>query len=132
MEHAAPDLEDVWPIPMAFWHLDGSPGSEIDALFRRWDHFRTQMLGFMRRYDVVLCPVDRHPAPPHDEEDLQRFSYTLPYSLTGWPCAVVRAGTSPEGLPIGVQVVARPWREDVALAVALHIEAAGGGWRAPA
>ena len=44
---------------------------------------------------------------------------------------VVRAGSSAEGLPIGVQVVARPWREDVALAVARHIEEALGGWRAP-
>ncbi|TMQ20430.1 MAG: hypothetical protein E6J90_16175 [Deltaproteobacteria bacterium] len=44
----------------------------------------------------------------------------------------MRAGTSPEGLPIGVQVVARPWREDVALAAAQHIEATLGGWQAPA
>ena len=45
-------------------------------------------------------------------------SYTSAYNLTGWPGVVVRGGTSPEGLPIGVQVIARPWREDVALAVA--------------
>jgi len=59
------------------------------------------------------------------------FSYALPYSLTGWPCVVVRAGTSSEGLPIGVQVVARPWREDVALAVARLIETIFGGWQHP-
>jgi amidase len=50
------------------------------------------------------------------------FSYTYTYNLTGWPGAVVRAGTSPEGLPIGVQIVARPGREDVALAVAKIVE----------
>ena len=44
------------------------------------------------------------------------------YYLTGWPAVVVRGGTSPEGLPIGVQVVARPWREQVALAVMLAIQ----------
>jgi amidase len=44
---------------------------------------------------------------------------------------VVRCGTTPEGLPIGVQVVALPWREDVALAVAQHLEAVFGGWRRP-
>jgi amidase len=44
---------------------------------------------------------------------------------------VVRAGTSPEGLPLGVQVIARPWREDVALALARRIEATLGGWRPP-
>jgi amidase len=59
------------------------------------------------------------------------FSDFQTYNLTGWPSAVVRAGTSEEGLPIGVQVVARPWREDVALAVAKRIEEALGGWQAP-
>jgi amidase len=44
----------------------------------------------------------------------------------------VRCGTSPEGLPIGVQLVARPWRDDVALAAALHLEREFGGFRAPA
>jgi amidase len=53
-----------------------------------------------------------------DEDHLAGFSYTMSYNLTGWPSVVVRGGTSPEGLPIGVQVVARPWREDVALALA--------------
>jgi Asp-tRNA(Asn)/Glu-tRNA(Gln) amidotransferase A subunit family amidase len=33
-----------------------------------------------------------------------RVSYTTPYSLAGWPCMVVRCGTAPKGLPIGVQV----------------------------
>jgi amidase len=60
-----------------------------------------------------------------------RFSYTLPFSLCGWPVVVVRAGTSADGMPIGVQVVARPFREDVALAVARHVEEAMGGWRPP-
>jgi amidase len=46
--------------------------------------------------------------------------------------AVVRGGTSPKGLPIGVQVVARPWREDIALALTKQIEAISGGWQAPA
>ncbi len=44
------------------------------------------------------------------------------YNTTGWPGVVVRVGTSSEGLPIGIQVVFRPWREDVALA-ALRLSA---------
>jgi amidase len=55
----------------------------------------------------------------------------MTYNLTGWPSVVVRGGTSPEGLPIGVQVVARPWREDVALALAARIEQATGGFERP-
>jgi Asp-tRNA(Asn)/Glu-tRNA(Gln) amidotransferase A subunit family amidase len=38
---------------------------------------------------------------------------------------------SSEGLPLGVQIVARPWREEVALAVAQSLEGALGGWRRP-
>ena len=52
-------------------------------------------------------------------------------TLVGRPGAVVRGGTSPEGLPIGVQIVAKQWREDVALAGAAVIEKALGGWKAP-
>ena len=82
-------------------------------------------------------PGNRNAAPalPHgttfDEDKLPGFSYTMTYNLTGWPAVVVRGGTSPEGLPIGIQVVARPWREDVALAVAQQIEAISGGWKRP-
>ena len=53
------------------------------------------------------------------------------YNLTGWPGVTVRAGAARDGLPIGVQVVARPWREDVAFALARRIEAALGGYSAP-
>lgn len=97
------------------------------------DMFRSAMLSFMEKYDVILCPVNAYPALPHGVtwDNLPSFSYTMTYNVTGWPGAVVRAGTSPEGLPIGVQVVARPWREDVALAVAQHIETALGGWQRP-
>jgi len=79
--------------------------------------------------------VNAYPAAAHGitfvEGHLNAFSYTYTYNLTGWPGAVVRGGASPEGLPIGVQVVARPWREDIALAVAQHLESALGGWQRP-
>src|SRR5215212_2281220 len=74
-------------------------------------------------------------AMPHgttfDEENQLLFSYTMVYNMTGWPGAVVRAGTSTDGLPLGAQLVARPWREDVALASALEVERALGGWQRP-
>jgi amidase len=67
----------------------------------------------------------------HVPGEIEPTSFTTPASLTGWPAATVRAGTSPEGLPIGVQLVARPWRDDVALAAALAVERALGGYRPP-
>ena len=94
------------------------------------DAQRSQMLRFMARYDVILCPADHHPAPPFKNRDANRFAYTVPFSLTGQPAAVVRVGES-DGLPVGVQIVARPWREDVALAVAKWLEEEFGGWQGP-
>ena len=107
--------------------------AEFGSLVGQWDAFRSAMLSFMKRYDVVVCPVCAFPGMVHGStyDLLEAFSYTMTYNLTGWPGAVVRAGTSPEGLPIGVQVVARPWREDVALAVAQFLEGALGGFQPP-
>ena len=44
---------------------------------------------------------------------------------------LVRAGTAVNGLPIGVQIIGRPWREDVVLAVAQWVEDTFGGWQPP-
>ena len=100
-----------------------------------WDRYRVEMFAFLRDYDVILCPAYIHAALPHGtstlDENFRGFSHTMAYNLTGWPAAVVRCGESAGGLPIAVQVVARPWREDVALAVAGWLEGAFGGWKAP-
>ncbi len=106
-------------------------GDEIEQATFAWERLRRSFISFMEQYDLLLTPVANRPAGPHGAPDELDFVYTLPYSLTGYPCVVVRAGTSPEGLPIGVQVIARPWRDDVALAAAQHIEAALGGWQPP-
>jgi amidase len=105
------------------------------AAFVRWDLFRNLMLRFMENYDAVLSAVAPFPALLHgtsfDEENRKGFGYSQMYNLTGWPTATVRVGTSPEGLPLGVQVAARPWREDVALALVAHLEKTFGGWKMP-
>lgn len=107
--------------------------AQFGGLLARIDMFRSWMLSFMERYDVILCPVNACPAMPHGatSEQTPSFSYTFVYNLTGWPGAVVRVGTTAEGLPIGVQIVARPWREDVALKVAQFLEKEFGGWMRP-
>jgi amidase len=93
------------------------------------------MLRFMRRHDVIVCPAHTDAALPGEtlmaEARRASFTYTQTYNLTGWPAGVVRGGSSADGLPIGVQVVAKPWREDVALAVMRRIEQESGGWRMP-
>jgi amidase len=115
--------------------IDPVPSSEYSAMLEELDRYRSLMLGFMRDYDAILCPTAAIPACAHGGTWLDgnqwSFSYSGAYNMTGWPGAVVRGGTSPEGLPIGVQVVARPWREDVALALAATLESALGGWQKP-
>ncbi|CAI8007847.1 Fatty-acid amide hydrolase 2 [Geodia barretti] len=108
---------------------------EYTAMLERVDAYRSEMLGFMQNYDVIVCPVSSYAALPHGEsmfnEKYTGIGYMATYNITGWPSTVVRGGTSPEGLPIGVQVVARPWREDVSLAVAQYLEGVLGGWQNP-
>lgn len=125
-------LDRALEITRRYWRMEELSGKEVVQLFADWDDFRRDLLAFMQDVDVLLCPAAPFPAPPHGGDDDGRFCYTLAYSLGGYPAAVVRAGASPEGLPIGVQVVARPWCEDVALAVAARIERLFGGWQPPA
>ena len=124
--------------PWLVQRLEGAnplPVAEFTEMLEEVDAFRSAMLSFMERYDLILCPACAFPAPEHrgihGEERVRLASYTNAYNLTGWPGAVVRGGSSPEGLPIGVQVVTRPWREDVALTVARKLEEALGGWQRP-
>ncbi len=108
-------------------------GVDVARAFELWDDFRVEMLAFLDRFDAIVCPTNALPAIPHGTlmSVFPAFTYTMAFNLTGWPGAVVRAGTSPEGLPIGVQLVAGPWREDVALALARRVEAHTGGWQPP-
>ena len=109
-------------------------GADYAALLAKRDSWRSEMLSFMEGYDGVVSPTWATPAALHGtvSEDWPWVSFTHQYNLSGWPAAVVRAGSSSEGLPIGVQIAARPWREDIALALALCIEEASGGWKPPA
>ena len=127
-EERPPSLGDAYQLTLAWW---GRKHMNHDRLYERWDAFRTAVLRFMSRFDLVLSPVAPDVAPllkvkPVDDHQL---SYTVPYSLSGNPCVVVRAGTSREGLPIGVQVVAGNWHDATALRAARAIERALGGWR---
>jgi amidase len=127
-EARPPALHEAHQVTLGYW---GDKRMSHDRLIKRWDAFRTAMLGFMAGFDLIVSPVAPDIAPLYRAKYVPThlFSYTIPYSLTGNPCVVVRAGTSPEGLPIGVQVVARNWHDDVALRAAHSIERALGGWR---
>jgi amidase len=123
-----PGLDEAREVTLGYW---GRKRIATERLFLRWDGFRSNLLAFMAEYDLVISPVAAGPAPEYGSKSRleDQFSYTIPYSLGGNPCAVVRASTSPEGLPIGVQVVARNWHDEIALSAAKAIEKSLGGWR---
>ena len=110
------------------------PGDAVSAAMERADAVRSSLLRWFAPFDLLVTPVLPAPAVRHGETLSPEYgdTYSEIHNLTGWPAVTVRAGTSPEGLPIGVQLVAHPWREDVALAAARAVEAATGGWRPPA
>jgi len=113
---------------------DPLPGDELTALIERVDIVRARLLRWVGDVDLIVCPAMPQPAIRHGESTAPWFgdTYSDVHNLTGWPAVVVRGGSSAEGLPIGVQMVAPPWREDVALAGARVVEVASGGWQPPA
>jgi Asp-tRNA(Asn)/Glu-tRNA(Gln) amidotransferase A subunit family amidase len=111
----------------------------FDTLFRR-DMLRARFLDQMERFPILLCPVNAVPAFRHGErswtveghkvEYLDASCYSQWFNLLGNPAVVVPMERSDDGLPIGVQIVGRPWEEERVLAVAALLEKAGG-WTAP-
>ncbi len=106
-------------------------GAALSRQFARFEGYRRRMQQHMARYDVLISPVNAHPAPGDSPFPSTDASYTEAYDLTGWPAGVVRGGTAASGVPIGVQVVANPWREDVVLAVMRHLEGVLPAFPAP-
>ena len=105
---------------------------EFAQVMTLWDNFRSSMLAYFEDFDILICPVNASTAIPIDErEDMRAYTYTSTYNLTGWPGVVIRAGTDNAGLPIGVQILARPFREDHCLAVAAWLEAHLGNFPHP-
>jgi Asp-tRNA(Asn)/Glu-tRNA(Gln) amidotransferase A subunit family amidase len=136
---------DLSPILKQFleWSAAETPltaGTLLDAWIRR-DTLRAEFLAQMRKYPILICPAAAIPAFRHGERSwqiegktvnyLDAWSYTEWFNLLGNPAAVVPAGRSPEGLPIGVQIVGRPWEEEQVLTVAAALEKECGAWKTP-
>ncbi|MDA0170066.1 amidase [Solirubrobacter taibaiensis] len=119
-------------VTVSIWQSYGDGAIAYDTL-GRWDALRAEWRRFGGQFDVILSPVFPTPAPPHGElaSAPDRTHYTNVFNLTGWPAATVRCGTGADGMPIGVQVAARPWEDEVALAAAGVLERALGGYVAP-
>lgn len=116
--------------------------SSSAAMVEAWelhDLSKSRMLKWMTAYDAFLIPT--RPTPAESIDELRDgswggpgsgWSYTGSFNTTGWPGVVVRCGSSADGkLPIGLQVIGAPWREDICLAVASYLESRSGGWKKP-
>ena len=106
---------------------------ELTDRLDRGDRIRSRLLSWFASADLIVCPAMPQPAIRHGESNAEWFgdTYSDVHNLTGWPAVVVRGGQTADGLPIGVQLIARPWKEDVALAAARVVEDASGGWQPP-
>jgi fatty acid amide hydrolase 2 len=82
---------------------------------------------------VMLYPSYPAVAPRHDTPLLTpwRWVYTAIVNVMEFPATQVPLGLNHEGLPLGVQVVARRGNDHVTIAVALELERAFGGWTPP-
>jgi Asp-tRNA(Asn)/Glu-tRNA(Gln) amidotransferase A subunit family amidase len=115
-------------------------GELLNTLLER-DVIRVAILAKMEEFPILLCPACAVPAFRHGEREwtiqgrkveyLKAMSYSQWFNLLGNPAAVVPVGKSPEGLPIGVQIVGRPWQEEEVLAIAAKIEDSCGGFHRP-
>ena len=110
------------------------PASLVDRAqkFRRW--YRAQVLELFRNVDVILAPATPCTAPKLGQVNFVLDGielpvranigiHTQPISFIGLPVVAVPVPLEP--MPIGVQIIAAPWREDVALRVAFALERMG-------
>ncbi|UZE13436.1 amidase [Pseudomonas sp. B21-053] len=100
----------------------------VDEMKRDWimiDTFRYQLAKFFNQHDLFICPVFPDVAFAHGESllDRDRYAFVFPFSLSGSPAVVIRAGHDPvSGMPIGIQIIGPHWQEERLLAVANFLE----------
>ncbi|KQP39337.1 AtzE family amidohydrolase [Methylobacterium sp. Leaf106] len=110
-----------------------APFVERAQRFRRW--YRAAMLDLFREVDIILAPSTPCRAPKSGQVTFELDGVTLPVranigvftqpiSFIGLPVVAVPVRLD-DSLPLGVQVIAAPWREDLALRVARHLERNG-------
>jgi aspartyl-tRNA(Asn)/glutamyl-tRNA(Gln) amidotransferase subunit A len=110
------------------------PAALVDKaqIFRRW--YRAQVLELFDEVDAILAPATPCAAPAIGQISFMLDGqevpiranlgiYTQPISFIGLPVVAVPVPLAP--LPIGVQIIAAPWREDVALRIAYTLEQMG-------
>jgi len=103
-------------------------------IFRRW--YRERVLELFKTCDAILAPATPCTAPKIGQQtfvlgDLElpvrpnMGIYTQPISFVGLPVVAVPVPVPLKPLPIAVQIISAPWREDIALRIAHALEQMG-------
>jgi len=105
------------------------------------ERLREELLRWMKTRPLILTPVGSTPAFEHGARRVEvsgesisvwrAFSYSQTFNVFGLPSVSVPTGRSAKGLPIGVQIVGRPFAERTVLAAAEILEQSLGGWQRP-
>jgi Asp-tRNA(Asn)/Glu-tRNA(Gln) amidotransferase A subunit family amidase len=120
------------------WRLttaEDMPTASLDEYIQSWferDELREALLHWMQQIPLIVAPVGATAAVPHGTLKVpagdkmigifRAFSYAQTFTVFDLPVAVVTAGRTKEGLPIGVQIAGRPFEEETVLAAAQIIE----------
>jgi len=120
------------------------------------EELTSKMEKFLLPYDAFICPVTVSPAFQHiipdgyspplntpyytkpmivDDKPFYYWTangaYTIAFNLTGHPVVVIPVGYTKEGLPIGIQIVGKRWRDMELLEVAAQLDQAAKQYRRP-
>jgi Asp-tRNA(Asn)/Glu-tRNA(Gln) amidotransferase A subunit family amidase len=127
-----------------FKSLGEGPAPTLDEFIAAWmerDRLRAALVQWMDTTPLIIAPVGATHAFEHDARRLEiagqsvsvfrAYGYSQAFNVYDLPSVCVPAGRSREGLPIGVQIVGRPFAEESVLAAALILEKSLGGWQPP-
>jgi amidase len=138
--------ESAGPLVRAVFEAQrGEPAPDaLDQFIKAWmerDLLRASLIDWMQERPLLIAPVGAVPAFLHGARKvfvegetlalLSAFGYSQTFNVYGLPAVCVPAGQTAEGLPIGVQLVGRPFEEEFLMTAALLVERALGGWQPP-
>lgn len=129
------------------WRLttaDDTPAPSLDEYIASWlerDRLRETLVEWMAETPLLIAPVGATPAYAHGTHKVKvgdltmstfrAFSYSQTFNVFDLPVVVIPAGRTAAGLPIGIQIIGRPFAEETVLAAAAIVEEALGGWQTP-
>ena len=123
---------------------DHRPPPALDEFISAWmerDLLRAALVEWMETTPLIVAPVGAAPAFEHGARRIEveaqsvsifrAFGYSQTFNVFDLPSVCLPVARSPEGLPIGVQIIGRPFEEEAILAAALILEESLGGWVPP-